>query len=497
MAIFAVSSMLSSSSMKTLSPKYHTMQKYLLSGLIALTAVSTAVASPSPEMAKASMLNFVKSTIPHFRQGKIVTPILGMRSGFSAPQREVTDGTPIWCAGTREVFYWEDEWLPIEKYTDTYTDKGLVEVEECTDLIDGSMSRESNTYNANGMLSRRLTQVGEEGVSVLENSQLVERAYDERLTDVIIENNNWFWVNGEWSQIGNNYRRIIERNESGNITSVVIATLYMDEFEPSQRLTVTYGDNGEAISMVEEVLTYDDAGQLVWEMTQKLDNIVWDTTDGQLYDIEEVYDGANRIKSCTLDMEGIEVDVNVEYMEANQGYTITMATSLDEMFQLIVTGKVEMLDASGYGKGSYRTTATTAISLGDETLDEEIVTECVIYDDYGIELLVETTYTYGGITEVEERMVNSVSYDPDYGYPVVAEASMYDPEAEEMYLYMKCVYSDYTNVAEQTDVATLPSASVNDVEYYTLQGIRVDRNSLEPGVYIRRQGSEARKVVIP
>ncbi|MDE5797231.1 MAG: hypothetical protein K2H75_08965 [Muribaculaceae bacterium] len=473
------------------------MQKHLLTGFIALTVVSTAVAAPTLETAKATMLNFIKSITPHSVEGKTVSPFIGVRSGFTAPQREVTDNTPIWRAGTREVFYWEDEWIPIEKYNDTYTDKGFVEIEDCTDLTDGSMSRESNTYNANGMLSRRLTQFGEEGVSELENSQLVERSYDERLTDVIVENNNWFWIDGEWSQIGNNYRRIIERNEAGNITSVVLATLYMGEFDPSQRLTVTYGDNGEAVSMVEELLTYDDSGQLVWEVAESLENIVWETTNGQLYDIEEIYDGANRIKSGIMNMEGIEVDFNVEYMEAGQGYTVTMSTSFDEMFQLTVTGKVEYLDASGYGKGSYRTTATTTITLSDEILDEEIVTECIIYDDYGIELLVESTWTYGGVTEVEERMVNSVSYDPEYGYPVVAEASIYDPEAEEMYLYMKCIYSDYTNVAEQTEINTLPASSVNDVEYFTLQGIRVDKNNLEPGVYIRRQGNEARKVVVP
>lgn len=472
------------------------MQKNLLAGLIALTVASTAAAAPTPEMAKATMLNFIKSTTPHAGKGMIVAPFLGVRSGFTAPQREATESTPIWRAGTREVFYWEDEWMPIEKYTDTYTDKGLVEVEECIDLIDGSMSRESNTYNTDGMLLCRLTQFGEEGMDELENSQLVKRTYDERLKNVIIENNNWFWIEDEWSQVGNNYRRIIERNEAGNITSVIIATLYMGEFDPSQRLTVTYGDNGEAVSMVEEVLTYDDAGQLVWEVAQSLENIVWETTDGQLYDIEAIYGDANRIKSGIMSMEGIDVDFNVDYMEAGQGYIITMTTSLDDMFQLTVTGRVDLLDASGYGKGSYRTTTTTAITASGQTLDEEIATECIIYDDYGIELLVETTWTYGDETEIEERLVNSVGYDSVYGYPLVAETSMYDPETGEMYLYMKCIYSDYKNVAEQTEVITLPATPVNDMEYYTLQGIRADNSNLTPGIYIRRQGNEVRKVVV-
>ncbi len=472
------------------------MQKHLLIGLSALTATVTAVAAPTPEVAKASMLNFIKSTIPHSKEGKTLSSFLGIRSGFAAPQSETTGDKPIWRPGTREVFYWDDEWVPIEKYTDTYTNKGLVEVEECTDLMDGTVSVETNTYNANGMLSSRLTQFGEEGVEELENSQLVERSYDERLTNVIVENNNWFWVNGEWSQIGNNYRRIIERDGAGNITSVVIATLYQGEFDPSQRLTITYGDNGEAVSMVEEVLAFDDEGQLVWEVSQSLENIVWDTTDGQLYDIEDIFDGANRMKSGTMIMEDIVAEVNVEYMEAGQGYITTMSTTVDDMFQLIVTARVDLLDASGYGKGSYRETVNTAFVFSGQVIDEETVTESIIYDDYGIELLVESTWTYEGETETMECMRNSVGYDMTYGYPLEAEAWMYDPETEEMYLYMKCIYSDYTDVSKQTQVVMTPTTNESDVEYYTLQGIRVTDPSQTPGVYIRRQGAEAHKIIV-
>ena len=35
-----------------------------------------------------------------------------------------------------------------------------------------------------------------------------------------------------------------------------------------------------------------------------------------------------------------------------------------------------------------------------------------------------------------------------------------------------------------------------DVEYFNLQGIRVDADNLTPGIYVRRQGNKATKVVI-
>lgn len=496
MTIFAVSSIYGLRDQRAQLSKHYTMQTHLLIGLVALTSVTAAVAAPAPQPVKAAMLNFMKSTSPHTHEGRSMTPLLGIRSGYAAPFREAADNTPIWCAGSREVFYWEDGWMSIEQYTDTYTATGLVEIEECTDLMDGTMSRETNTYNTNGMLSRRLTQFGEEGSSELENSQLVERDYDSRLTDVITKNDNWFWVDGEWTQIGNNYRRIIERDDAGNITSVAIATLYNGEFDPSQRLVVTYGDNGEATSLVEEVLTYDDAGQLVWEVAESMTNIVWENTDGQIYDMDKLFEGTNRLKSATMMIEGIEANASVEYMEGGEGYVISMTAVLEDVMEIVMKGQVDLLDASGYGKGSYRNTFTTTINFGGTPVGSETETETVIYDDYGIELLIELTLNDGNETLVMDRMTNTVSYDSVYGYPLVAEATMYDPEAEEDYLYMKCVYSDYVNAVEQSEVELLPDAVAGDAEYYTLQGIRVDRSNLTPGIYIRRQGTEARKVML-
>lgn len=34
------------------------------------------------------------------------------------------------------------------------------------------------------------------------------------------------------------------------------------------------------------------------------------------------------------------------------------------------------------------------------------------------------------------------------------------------------------------------------IEYYNLQGVRVDADNLTPGVYVRRQGNKAVKVII-
>lgn len=53
------------------------------------------------------------------------------------------------------------------------------------------------------------------------------------------------------------------------------------------------------------------------------------------------------------------------------------------------------------------------------------------------------------------------------------------------------VVMDYTTGVEET----LPDA-VSGVEYYTLQGIKVEKERLTPGIYIKRQGGKTTKVVM-
>lgn len=49
---------------------------------------------------------------------------------------------------------------------------------------------------------------------------------------------------------------------------------------------------------------------------------------------------------------------------------------------------------------------------------------------------------------------------------------------------------------EKDGVSTEVSDPGAPVEYYTLQGIRVGGDTLVPGIYIRRQGAKAKKVMV-
>jgi hypothetical protein len=66
-------------------------------------------------------------------------------------------------------------------------------------------------------------------------------------------------------------------------------------------------------------------------------------------------------------------------------------------------------------------------------------------------------------------------------------------------LYTGCGEDILTKVTEDAGVKTVTVAEDNTdapVQYFNLNGIRVNGDNLTPGLYIRRQGTKASKVII-
>ncbi len=61
-------------------------------------------------------------------------------------------------------------------------------------------------------------------------------------------------------------------------------------------------------------------------------------------------------------------------------------------------------------------------------------------------------------------------------------------------VYLNELMGDYDNITSITDVI-VDSSDDAPVEYYTLQGVRV-RGELSSGLYVRRQGAKAEKVIV-
>lgn len=383
------------------------------------------------------------------------------------------------------------KWALDETITSSYDASGLP-VSELSVDADGDHDITVFEYDGNGKVTFKETKVSSDGVN-FENYKKSEFEYDPILTDVITRRTEWLWMdlgNGkDWQPVGNNYKRIITRNEDGCITSVVIAVLFEGIYDPTQRLTVTYGEDGKAIAISEEILDYDYGTQeYIWEQGILITDVRWETTDGQIYDPENLFLGNNRIKSAHYeDEDDMSFDVSVEYAADSEAYTMTMkGIMIDEDmgdYEIEGIAKYTPLENDGYMAES------TTTLMGEEMTRSK---EEVRYDDWGhLTLEYYEEEEDGGF--YYEKTVGDVEYDSE-GRPSSYTVSVEDFDSNdgkvESEMAFRAEYFDYIDVT-----AGVCSAAEADgpVKYYNLQGMEV-KHPAEGMILIRHQGEKVEKI---
>ncbi|MDE5813481.1 MAG: hypothetical protein K2H72_04270 [Muribaculaceae bacterium] len=375
--------------------------------------------------------------------------------------------------------WWRDNWEQDDTYTYTYDASGNITSELLKDA-DGACSRTVYEYNADGMVTFKETTVAEDGVNFM-NSLKTEFEYDPIMTNVITKRSEWMWMDEDgWQQVSNNYERRITRNDKGDVESVVIAVLYDGEYDPTQRLTITYGENGEAIEMAEQILDYNGK-DFFWEDGAKVTDIVWERTDGQFYDMENIFGGTNRVKSCTMiEADGMAMDVDVEYADGSDDYTAAISMTMDG---ITVTGTMEY----------------ALLENGGERLITEMkymgmvivsITQEILYDEWGLMTLQKVEESDYGEVYVEGRK-GEVEYDSE-GKPAVYTVSEFytdeDTGEEVSEYFLRAEYSDYVDVTAGVGNVNVDAAAPS--RYYNLQGMPV--GAPEKGSIVIRDGKKIR-----
>ncbi len=434
--------------------------KHLLLPLIAATIASTASAAPS--------LPKLKQIIPR-------------------PTAAAT--TPVWCATTQDIYsFWDGEWALTDKHLLTFDESGRTLIDTDIAYEDSEalgQVRETRTYTDGFELytGRLIEESDAEGLE-WSNNQRIERTYDSKLTDVITSNYDYQWSNDAWHQVGNNYTRTIERDAAGNITDVTIAVLYNGLFDPTEKYHIEYGADGKAATITHQSLTSDENFELVWEQDELYTDIVWDRTDGQIYDTEHINGGANRIASCkVLVDDDVMGELTITYTDEVGSYIAVLKAEI-EGYNVEQTSTVNILD----GNGSYdQKILAVYTNDADEFTSQSATSEQ--YEDHGLLILAHEEED----GEVFTHTVGYVDYDPANGCPKTYTIQEYDPDEDAMINNMRIEFSDYV------DAAGINSITGDDanapVEYYDLRGIRVEQPSAA-GLYIRRQGSQVSKVVV-
>ena len=424
-------------------------------------------------------------------RGERIEKVAGnrFRKAPEARLNHTAANTPLWRAATEQLYQWTgDEWDEIERYKTTYNEAGKPVTELLYAIENGQPTGETNRmtyeYNAAGNPVVTIEEVSSNGTDFTV-SQRIEQTYDPILENVPVTKRQWYNINGELHLVGNCYDRTITRNADGNITNVEVATIYEGGFDPSIRIEITYGADGKAIAIKETDLDFDGMN-FYWKEAVSYTDIEWENTDGQIYSAENLYRGSNRIKSATCVTAHENLKITVNYLDGG-GYESVSTGVIDG---LPITVKAEYSVLNTYG--GERLTQTFTYEEDGQTYVERY-TECIDYDEWGN----ITLYEYVDIADpdmplVDSRQTGVLEYDPTHGYPLSYTVSFFNPDTEEDDLSHKVIFSDYTDVAS---ISTPQADSQNSAPvYYNLQGIKVENPA--PGIYIRRQGQEASKVII-
>lgn len=364
--------------------------------------------------------------------------------------------------GTTKTYGWSrNKWVLEDSYTYTYDTEGNVVVELSKDA-EGYYSRSVSEYNENGMATFKENMVSRDGVNY-ENNKKSEFEYDPILTKIITKRTEWMWLMDEWKPVGNTYKRIITRDDAGNITSVVIAVLFNGDYDPTQKLDITYGEDGKASTISEQILGYNGK-DYYWDQGVRISDITWDRTDGQICDPEDLFIGNNRIGSARYeDPDGLDMNVTVEYADDSDAFVASMTMTMDGE-TVTATSEYTPLENDGY------------ISVGTTYYEgEELYStrEEYRYDDWGLMTLYYEGETEDGET-YGESVVGEVEYDEE-GRPLIYTISERYPDertGEEVIEYViRAEYSDYVDVT--AGVGTLDASDASE-EYYDLNGIRVN-----------------------
>ncbi len=366
-----------------------------------------------------------------------------------------------------------------------------IEYYEDTGYIKSEMdatSRMDYVYDANGQVIERYEYSIENGEATLEAK--LEVQYDEIVTDFYIDE-EYFMYMGETPILVFGFKRPITRNEDGNITRIQFQTCSFgsDWEDHGSDIVIEYGSDGKATTIYE--MDYDNYSEELFE-TKYLENIEWYSTDGQItttnWDSEKFFMGANRIKSADVRMHHLNgtCHLTAVYPEPN---AVESETILGE--ERVHSFEFVELDENGsFQKDWYY----PYFILNNDVWEHAGFTRSYLsrtFDEYAIEVYSDDATWENGVFSDELETKIEVTYDPDYGYPTEGLYTLAYDGGEYM-IRGRYEYKDYILVG--SDVQTI--ISPNDeapVEYFTLQGVKV--TTPQNGIFIRRQGAEAKKVI--
>lgn len=393
-----------------------------------------------------------------------------------------------------EEWIYEEEWIKSGDYYYSHDKRGNIVKNTYSDEY-GSTMTEYAYDEYNNVVSQ--IESYSEGEDPFENSSKRILVYDPIVKNVIIDSQSYMWNETDWLLYsdGHTYKRVITRNDNGNITNVEVYSYFIDEYHLQHRSTITYNSENVAETWKYEELGYTSTGDLTMNEIYTLTDMQWHVTDGQILALNDLTDfftsDNNKLKKATVYSKGtLTGSIEASYQDNGDytyKYSYTTSPCAEETYTHTVT------DAFG----SY---IETTVAYEDMN-EDNILTE----DELAMsEQLVVNKNEYGKVIEevatADDEMVFSAKYEytysDEYGsYPIEQIHYEYDAEEADYIPYIKIVATDFYDVAGIGE--TFVDTTFGSKSVYNMQGIKVgtDINEMPAGLYIVNQNGKVSKII--
>lgn len=425
-----------------------------------------------------------------------------------------------WLPVTQVVSVWDGEWIEIEKYSTTWNANGKPVINIIQPMEDEvtDFTKEEYTYDDYGYQTGLLTSIGE-SLDDLTATTRTTREYDPVVHHLVTYQVEETFDGSEWVKSGNEFRRIVTRDNAGNITKVEVQTPYEDRWDPMEKYEIEYGADGKAskISFSEMEYDWNTFEPTDWSLRYVYDHIEWYCTDGQIYDMDCIYESTNKVKTFSQ-MVGDEVACvsTVTYVGDTDDFVL-----VGDMGWAVFTQTWTNHENGGYTNHTVQVDEPE--EEGMEPMTETMV-ECVKYDALGNGLLEVGYYIYDGELMLETYSKGEDLVDASTGFiteytltefwpaeeePVEGEEEWYALSRAEVddilaplegiegewVAYLNVKFSDYQPAGSAALDKIDAEIADGKAEYFTIDGRRVN-GTPAAGLYIRRTASGATKVLV-
>lgn len=396
----------------------------------------------------------------------------------------------IWRATKEEGYsYDEGEWLSEGSYERQFNTAGYATYELYTDA-EGDQQETTYTYDEYNYRTSAYCQ------TVTSKAKMPytkgEYAYDPIVHDFCISKINYDWGSTGWVENYGNYTRTVTRNNDGGVTSMVVAIPYNGAYTDIERTDITYdATTGQANTFVFSRLGgTDSAGNPIWNKELDLFDIEWDRTDGQLLrEWQSFLKGNNRLKKASVYYNGVFDGYQiVTYSDGKDDY---VSDETDIAGNVYIRTKYTTLD----NNGSFRIDITEYGRNGALVTSEYLTSTIASYNERGEILSVETFETVDGETSQLSGEKYTYKYDDATGIIIESLNEMYNPDLNAYEPLLKIIYSNPIDVTAGVDAIEVDNTNA-PIEYYNLQGIKVNSENISNGLYIKRQGATTSKILI-